>query len=195
MDMDVFYLLALLGLVFVVIPIGIGLLLYFIPKKLGKPKLGKYLTLIYGLIIALLIIATLFEDQFFTKNSAKKIVEEQEILLTDKFDLVHNESMSAIGDYYHTFTLIISEKDKNNAIEKIKNSSNFKKQNEEVRDLLRENFKNHYHGKKQTQNYETKNSFIREYFKPSGNEGYAPTFRRIIIDKKENKLIFEDIDE
>ena len=51
-----------------------------------------------------------------------------------------------------------------------------------------------YEGEKQIQNYENKFGYIREYFKPNG-KGFAPTFRRIIIDKKENKLTFEDIDE
>jgi hypothetical protein len=192
--MDTFYFILLLILVFVAVPIVVGLLLYFVPKKLGYPQLGKYLTLGFVFVIIVLVLAEVFRDQLFTKNAAKKLVEEQEILLNDNFELTNNQSMFA-GEYYHTFTLIISDNDKKNAIEKIKNSVDFNKSNESVRDLLRENFKNHYFGVKQIQNYETENSFIREYFEPSGKEGYAPTFRRIIIYKDENKLIFEDIDE
>ena len=191
--MGVLYLIALFVIVYVVIPIGIGILPYFILKKFGCPKLGKYLSLGFGIIIITFILADIFRDQLFTKNAAKKLVEEQEILLNDKFDLVHNKSMSGIGDYYHTFTLIISEKDKRNAIEKIKSSADFKKPTEPIKDLLYENFENHYFGIKQIQNYETKNSFVREYFKPSGKKGYAPTFRRLIIYKYENKLVFEDL--
>lgn len=52
-----------------------------------------------------------------------------------------------------------------------------------------------YFGPKVTQNYETENAYVREYFEPSGREGYAPTFRRISISKTKNELIFEDIDE
>ena len=191
--MDVFYFISLLILVFVGVPIGIGFLLYFIPKKLGYPKLGKYLTLGFGVAVLTLFLAVIFEDHFFTKNAAKKLVEEQEILLNDKFDLVYNKSMYSPGDYYHTFTLIISEGDRYNAIEKIKKSDTFKKIGEPIKDLLCENSENYYFGIKQTQNYETENAFVREYFKPNG-KGYAPTFRRIIIYKKENKLVFEDID-
>jgi hypothetical protein len=192
--MDTFYLISLLALVFVGIPILIGFLLYFIPKKLGYPKLGKYLTFGFGCIIILFVLAEVFGDQLFTKNAAKKLIEEQEILLNDNFELTHNKSMSGIGDYYHTFTLIISDNDEKNAIEKIKKSVDFKKINEPIKDLLFENRNNYYFGEKQTQNYETENSFVREYFKPSGKENYAPTFRRIIIYKGENKLVFEDID-
>lgn len=38
-------------------------------------------------------------------------------------------------------------------------------------------------------------AFVREYFEPSGSEGWAPTFRRISISKTQNTLTFEDIDE
>jgi hypothetical protein len=38
-------------------------------------------------------------------------------------------------------------------------------------------------------------AYVREYFQPSGQEGYAPTFRRISIYKNKNELTFEDIDE
>jgi hypothetical protein len=35
---------------------------------------------------------------------------------------------------------------------------------------------------------------VRELFEPQGG-GYAPTFRKIKIDKENNILVFEDIDE
>ena len=190
--MGILYLISLVFIVYVGVPIVIGSLLYFIPKKLGRPKLGKYLSLGFGIITIIFILTDIFEDHLFTKNAARKLVEEQEILLNDKFDLAHNKSAFFISDYYHTFTLIISEKDKHNAIEEIKNSAEFIEMGEPIKNLLYENSRNRYFGMKQIQNYETENTFVREYFKPSGKEGYAPTFRRIIIYKYENRLIFEE---
>ena len=143
------------------------------------------------LTITFLII---FEDQLFTKNRANKLVEEQGIELIDEFELVHNESMTAIGDYYHTFTLEISEKDKQRAISEIKNSDNFQLDNHSI-DYKPYLSKNRYFGPKVIQNYETEYAFVREYFEPSGQKGYAPTFRRISISKSKNELTFEDIDE
>ena len=55
--------------------------------------------------------------------------------------------------------------------------------------------KDRYSGPKITQNYETLAAYVREYFQPGERKGYAPTFRRISIEKENNKLIFEDIDE
>lgn len=190
--MDAFLHIGLLVVVMIGIPIGIGLLFYSIPKKMGYPKVGKYLAGLFALAILVIVFMIIFEDQLFTKNEARKLIEEQELKLTDDFKLENNKSMWAIGDYYHTFTLTISEKDKLNAIEQIKHSNNFTDIGETIKDLLF-GIEDRYNGPKQTQNYETENSFIREYIKPNG-QGYAPTFRRIIVDKQKNEMIFEDID-
>jgi hypothetical protein len=192
--MDAFLLIGLYIIIFVGLPIGLICLFYFIPKKLGYPRVGKYSVLIFGLLILTVILWTVFEDQLFTKYNAKELVEEQQILLVDKFELVKNESSSAIGDYYHTFTLKISEHDKKNAILKIKSEDNFKADNSSIDQTLYLS-DNRYFGPKVSQNYETENAYVREYFQPSGKEGYAPTFRRISISKTNNELTFEDIDE
>ncbi len=192
--MDAFLLIGLYILVFVGLPIGLFCLFYFVPKNLGYPKTGKYLALIFGVLVLTLVLWTVFEDQLFTKNNAKELVEEQQILLEDYFELQENKSMSAIGDYYHTFTLIISESDKQKAILKIKSADNFKTDNSSIDQTLYLSDKR-YFGPKVTQNYETEKAYVREYFQPSGQEGYAPTFRRILISKTKNELTFEDIDE
>jgi hypothetical protein len=193
--MDILLLIGLFIVVFVGIPIGIGLLFYFIPKKLGYPKTAKYLTITYGLFVLIIGFFIVFEDQLFTKKNAKELVEEQKFKLNDEFKLLNNESMSAIGDYYHTFTLKISDRDKQDAIFKIKSSDNFKTDNISIDTMLYLQAQDRYFGEKIIQNYETENSYVREYFKPSGKEGYAPTFRRISISKINNELTFEDIDE
>lgn len=179
-------------LVFIGIPIGLGLLFYFVPKKLGYPKTAKYLTIIYGLIVLATTLFIAFKDQLFTKNDAKKLVAEQNILLRDKFEFLNNSSSSAIGDYYHTFTLEISENDKQQAIRTITSSKNFKTDKKFIDSLLYLRM-NRYFGPKIVQNYETEDSYVREYFQPSGQQGYAPTFRRISVGKTENNLTFEDI--
>lgn len=190
--MDSVLFIGLLILVFVGIPIGLGFLLFYIPKRLGYPKIAKYLIIGYGLIIVTILFFIIFEDQMFTKNQAKRLVEEQEIELLDEFDLINNESMSAIGDYYHTFTLSISAIDRQNAISKIKNSDKIVKENESIEGMLYQQ-NSRYFGPKVIQNYETDKSYVREYYEPSGREGYAPTFRRISISKTKNELFFEEL--
>ena len=192
--MDAIILIGLYILVFIGLPIGLIWLFNFIPKKLGYPKTGKYLAIIFGLFVLTIILWTAFEDQLFTKDNAKELVEEQQIILTDEFELTENKSNTAIGDYYHTFTLKLSDRDKQNAISKIISADNFKKDNSSVDQTLYLS-DDRYFGPKVTQNYETEKAFVREYFQPSGQKGYAPTFRRISISKSDNELTFEDIDE
>lgn len=128
----------------------------------------------------------------FTKNNAREFLEEQNLTLEDDFTILENYSDSWIGDYYHTFTLSISEKDKNRIIEEIKNSKNFKSKNESVTELLYlPKFDNSK--VKIFQNYKTDENYVREFVhKP--DEKYAKIFRQITISKTENKLTFQDID-
>ena len=110
--MDEIIFIGLLILVFIGIPVGVGLLFYFIPRRMGYKKVSKYLTISYIIIVLSILLFVTFEDQLFSKNNAKELVEEQGIELFDEFELTNNESMFAINDYYHTFTLQISAKDK-----------------------------------------------------------------------------------
>ena len=191
--MNAFIFISLVIVVIVGIPIVIGVLLYYLPKRLGYPKTAKYLTLSFGIIILAIGLFTAFEDQLFTKNNAQELVEEQNFKLKDEFELLNNKSSSAIGDYYHTFTLKISDRDKQAAISKIKNSYNYKTDSLAIEPPLYLKVQDRYFGKKIIQNYETENTYVREYFEPSGRKGYAPTFRRISISKINNELTFEDI--
>jgi hypothetical protein len=167
----------------------------FSPMKLAYQNTAKYLTILFGSAILIVAFFVIFEDQLFTGNDAKKLVEEQNIRLRDKYELLDNSSSSAMGgDYFHTFTLKISENDKREAIRAIKSSRNFKTDIKLINSSLYLSA-DRYLGPTIIQNYETAEAYVREYFKPSGTEGYTPTFRRISISKTENKLTFEDINE
>jgi len=179
-------------LIMIAIAVGIIFLLYWLPKKLGYAKMGKYLAICVSLFFIIMILMSVFEDELFSKNDARKLLREQNIELKDDFIIVENESMSSIGDYYHTFTLTISEKDKTRIIGEIMHSKNFNSSNGTKPYF--DDRKDYYNGPKRIKNYETGDQFIRELFEPLG-EGYAPTWRKIEIMKTENKLMFEDIDE
>lgn len=106
--MVIYFLIAgILILILVVIIIGIVWLCFWIPKKFGYPKFGKYFSILVGTLIAIFILTEFFEDELFSKNDAKELLEEQNIALIDEFELTENKSMSGIGDYFHTFTLKI----------------------------------------------------------------------------------------
>jgi hypothetical protein len=173
---------------------GIIYLFYWIPKRLGYPTAGRILATVITLSLCITVALNVFDDELFSKNDAEELLAEQDLKLTDNFEILENKSMAGIGDYYHTFTLRVSEKDKKTIIGKIKSSSNFTVVKEMESARYSDNPYDYYSGPKRIKNYETETQFVRELFEPKG-QGYAPTFRKIEIEKAENKLIFEDIDE
>lgn len=188
--------LTLAAIALVGLPVAIGLLLKFFFRRIGRPKTGKYVVWAYVLSIIFSFACIMLEDFLFTKRAAQELVEEQQITLTDDFDLVENQSSSpfVIGsDYYHTFTLNISQADAQRAIESIKNSPKFIRQRDSVNSMLYMRAEGRYKGPTITQEYEKDGWYVREYFKPDGRENYAPTFRRICISASGNRLKFEDI--
>lgn len=64
----------ILILVFIGLPIGIGLLFYFIPRKLGYPKVAKYLTLTYAVILLVIASRYYFEDRRQDRKNANAIL-------------------------------------------------------------------------------------------------------------------------
>lgn len=184
---------ALLIFVFVILPLGVTFLFYFIPKKLDSPRTGKILGIAAALCVVYIFIMSAFGDAFFTEEQATDMLAEHEIILNDGFEIENNKSTWAIGESYHTFTLKISGNDKLKIIKQIKASSNFKVLDELTDELSYRNTELSRNAKI-TSNYETKDAYVTAYFQ-AADSGYTPTFRRISIDKTENKLIFEDIEE
>lgn len=178
---------------FIGVPIGLGLMFYFVPKQFGYPKTAKYLTLTYCLLVLSIVLYILLEDRLFSKHDAQKLVEEQKIFLHDEFVIEYNSSGSAPGDFFHEFVLKISDSDKQVAIRTIRSAKGFKSSEKLVKSLLVSYDSNRYFGPKVVQDYETEEFYIREYFEPHGKENYAPTFRQISISKAKNELIFKDI--
>jgi hypothetical protein len=164
-------------------------ILYSIPAKSGQKKLGIFLSSIVGLFFIYIAVSMIFEDELFSKNDSKNLLAEQNIVLTNDFELLENKSMSGIGEYYHTFTLKITAEDKTKIINEIKNSKNFNL-DPKVENYF-DNREDYYNGPKRIKNYETEKQFVRELFEPQG-KGYAPTWRKIKVDKNENILEFVD---
>ena len=84
--MDAFLLIILFIIIFIVFPVGIIYLIYAIPKNLGYPKVGKFIAVTFAISVTIVIIMSVFEDQFFTKNDAKELLSEQEITLNDEIE-------------------------------------------------------------------------------------------------------------
>ncbi len=169
-------------LILIVPAIIIGLLFYFIPRIMGFPKVAKYLTITYGAIVLLFIGSMIFEDQLFFKRDARKLLKEQNIELVDDFKIINNKTHWAVGDYWHTFTLEISSKDKERIINQIKTAKNF-------RVITEKNFC--FPNNELIQNYETDEEFVKN--KSEEKKGYYYSYK-ISIEKKGNTLVFDYYD-
>lgn len=172
------------------VPVIIGLLLYYIPKKMGYAKKANFL--VWGYITVIFVTVIICLSVFDKKTDIKNLLWDQSLTLRTGYKILKEESSSAIGDYYHNITLEISEYDKEQLIEEIQLAKGFRPLQQSQESLIYQNLERN-HGKRQDLNYETEFYYIREYFQPSGEDGVAPTFRRISVSKTENKLVFEDI--
>lgn len=115
-----FFFLMLVTLIF--IPIFIGYILYYIPKKLGKHMLG--IILVSGFASYLFYIGFI-QDKIFYKNDVKELLAKHHIELIDDFEIRRNGN-SKFTPYGYDFILEISEKDKQRIINNIKSAKNFK---------------------------------------------------------------------
>jgi hypothetical protein len=172
---------------------GLIYLGYWIPKRFGKKKLGKWIAGIMSLIVLTLILSIVFEDELFFKSDAKKMLAEHNIELKGNFKLNSNK-FSGIGDFYHRFELTISANDKERLKNEITTAINFQQNVDEQFDLRlnKPRYADKEQGQEFTANYQTERKYIYEYYKPN-EKGYKPTFNRISISKAENKLIYENI--
>ncbi|PHR72167.1 MAG: hypothetical protein COA67_04990 [Lutibacter sp.] len=178
--------------VFILFMIGILFFIYWIPKKLGYPKVGKYLSIILSIFLVLIVLFWVFQDSFFTKDQARSLLAEQDIVLKDDFKILNNNTRLPIADYYHRFRLEISDNDKSKIIEKIKKSDGFKRIDEEKKDLIPNT--SDYNSTKIIQNYEDSEMFVIEHFRPN-HEGGASIYKRIELEKSENTLVFIEMQE
>lgn len=121
--MDDFLFSTIFFLILFVIPMGFLWFLYFIGTKLQSRKMGIWLASIMATIYLLTILFLKFEDKFFYKSDAEKILKQHEIVLIDDFEIINHETTFAIGDSYETFTLKISENDKKNILSEFKSQT------------------------------------------------------------------------
>tara|TARA_B110000240_G_scaffold194322_1_gene241746 strand:- start:1536 stop:2108 length:573 start_codon:yes stop_codon:yes gene_type:complete len=180
----------LILIIIVLILIGIIYLGYWIPKKMGKRKIGILISRILAIGIILMILSFIFEDNLFFKSDAKEFLEEQKIELNDNFKILKNES-GGFMDYYHKFELEISLDDKNRLIDKITSEPNYVNEIQNSFHLPDKDV-NRYETDTITANYQTDWEYKTEIYYSNG-KGYTPTYKIVSFSKKENKLTFEHI--
>ena len=188
--MNPFLFYSLILIILTLILIGIIYLSYWVPKKMGKRKVGVQISRILTFGIILFVLSIIFEDKLFFKSDAEKYLGEQNIELKDEYIILENKS-GGFMDYYHKFELGISFADKKRIINKIKSEKNYVEGISE-NSYLPINTGSRYKGDTIHANYQTKWNYKTEIYYPNG-KGYTPTHKIISVSKKENLLIFEHI--
>ena len=124
--------LALLVFIFLVVVVtGIVVALYFVLGYFGYRKTGAILLSGYCICIAVYVGYGMIKDYLFTKNNAREMLAEHQIVLKDDFKMISNQS-SEIMDYEHTFVLAISRKDKEHIIELLQKTPGFDMSGEDI---------------------------------------------------------------
>jgi hypothetical protein len=178
-------------LLFISIIVGLIYLAYWLPKRLGKRKLGLWLSGILTVGLLTLIMATVFEDQFFFKADAIEKLKEHNVELLDDFKILSNES-GGFMDYFHQFRLTISHADKERLIDQIKSADNYEDEVQDMFDLRSGKIRYSEKDTSFTANYQDEWNYIYEYYKPN-KQGYTPTWNRISISKTEDRLSYERV--
>ncbi len=189
MDLPLFWILIILLAISIIV--GLIFLAYWVPKRLGKRKLGLWLSGILGTGFLLVFLATVFEDQMFFKSDARKRLSEHHIELKDDFNLISNES-SGFLDYYHVFVLTISSEDKERIKNQILTAGNYQENMPEMFNIRVGKPRYSDRDTSFTANYQDEWDYVYEFYQPN-KQGYTPTWDRISISKNENKLTYERI--
>lgn len=176
-------------LIFIGLIGGLIYFAYWLPKKVGYPKVGWLFSSILTVTFLYFTIIIVFEDELFSKSDVREKLREHGFNLHSDFNIVSNLS-GGFMDYSHQFTLDISRLDKEQIIKKITSAENFQPSLEYDFMLIAEKMRYSEVDTFFTANYQTEDALVYEYFKPN-KQGYAPIYTKIVILKKADKLTYD----
>jgi predicted PurR-regulated permease PerM len=131
---------------------------YFGLKKTGHKKAGIVIALLLALIVVIPAFSMIFESELYWKSDAIEDLDKIGIVLIDDFEILENEIIGN-PEYYQTTELLISSKDRDRIIKKIKSSNNYKLM--DVKKSLSSQV-NRNVNIKEIWNYKFDNSYVRE---------------------------------
>jgi amino acid transporter len=178
-------------IIYLLIAVGLIYLAYWLPKRLGKRKLGLWIAGLLATGLLTIIVSTLVKDYFFFKSDAIECLSEHNLKLEDDFKIISNQS-GGIFDSYHRLELEISHADKERIIKVILTAGNYKKDATEMFDIREVNPLYLDKDTAFTANYQNKWNYMFEYYK-TNKQGIKPIWDRIAISKKKDILSYERI--
>lgn len=150
---------------------------------------------VMGLIVLAGTISFFFIDRTVSKSEMREYLKKHEFVLQDDFRVLNVMEGGYYQGYYFEVSAEVSARDKQAIIDKIRLSPDFDRDGEDTQRLISKVPREEYYSSPRlTQDYETSESFIREYFESNG-EGYAPDFGQLIVSKKDNIVYYIETDE
>ena len=157
-------------------------IIYWAFKLLGRKKVGIVIASIIVAFVLFVMLEPWISDWTFSKKNAKFILSEHGFELKDNFRIIKNES-GGFRDYYHVFTLEISDSDYQSIANKIRGSKNYKGLLTDLeKQLPPETYRN-----LDTLNFETSYFIEREYY--SQKKMADGTFHFHFRLSKENRVL------
>jgi hypothetical protein len=174
----------LIGIVFLIIfsLLGISLLIYSIRKK---SRIGLLISTLILLISISFIFGNYFDEWTIKKSDVIEDLKHLNIQLKDDFEISNNE-VTGMPERIQTTEIIISNKDKEQIVNEIKNSKNFKSYSslEEIVEYAT--------NEKQILNYKRGEFYSRELYSEIDN---YPTRLIIYVYESSNKLRYNRIED
>lgn len=166
------FILILALLIVIAILIGVVYFFYVLPKALGFPKVGVFLSLVVAVsIVCFIAVSFIYDtDNYFSKEDARALLKDKEgIELQDHFRLVSYESSYGLRDFSEELTVDISDSDKARLIGTLFHEGTYKvgdridheNYREEI-DLVRGDYVF-------TRNYVSSNRYVIIYLSKDGN--------------------------
>ena len=108
----------------IILSIQIIFITYWSFRLYGRKKIGTISAIIIAGIFLLIVMQPWISDWTFSKRDAQEILSHHDFQLNDDFEILRNES-GGFSDYYHSFTLKISDSDYQKIANDIRSSKNF----------------------------------------------------------------------
>ena len=114
------------GLIILLILLISAPIIYFIFKRIGKPKLGMFFATLIILFVAILVFTNNIDEILYSKSDAKVDLKLANLVLYDDFEIIKNEVVG-MPERFQKTEIKISERDKIRIINEIKSGKSFRK--------------------------------------------------------------------
>lgn len=166
-----------------------AILIYFVLKKLGYPKLAIFILSILILIVMSLLFMNTIDETLYFKSDAKEDLKLVKIYLKDDFEITDNK-VDGFPERYQKTILKISDADKERIISEIKNNKYFQDCKEERTLYYKMLGKN---SKRLISNYAIKDIYFKESYEQK--EGYVAISEYVSLKENSNSIELNRIED